>query len=300
VRRAAAIAVALPWVAWALVRWLGLDGRYPVVAAIAYTPYVALTSPLPVVIALVLRRRVVALVAALAGAALVLAVAPRALAGPRPAARGPALTVMTANLFRGRADAAAVVRTARAHGVQVLALEELTPGEVARLDAAGLGRLFPYRLHGSENELFSRAPLRDRSGDAATLRLAGAPPVRVRVVHPLPPLNRPWARDWRAAIRALPGADSRGDVQLLAGDFNATLDHEAMRALLARGYVDAADAAGDGLTWTWPALGHPHTPPITIDHVLVDRRVRALGVTAVGIPGTDHRAVVARLRLPRG
>jgi endonuclease/exonuclease/phosphatase (EEP) superfamily protein YafD len=86
----------------------------------------------------------------------------------------------------------------------------------------------------------------------------------------------------------------------LLGDFNATLDHAALRALLARGYLDAADAAGDGLTWTWPARGHPHTPPIAIDHVLVDRRVRALGVTAVRIPGTDHRALIARLRLPRG
>jgi endonuclease/exonuclease/phosphatase family metal-dependent hydrolase len=178
VRRAVAIAVALPWVAWALVRWLGLDTRYPLVAAIAWTP---------------------------------------------------------------------------------------------------------------------RVPL--RGGGA---RVAGAPPVRVTVVHPLPPLNRSWAPQWGAVMRRLPGADSRGDVQLLVGDFNATLDHRAMRALLGRGYLDAADEVGAGFTWTWPALGHPHTLPITIDHVLVDRRVRALGVTAVRIPGTDHRALIARLRLPRG
>jgi endonuclease/exonuclease/phosphatase (EEP) superfamily protein YafD len=72
-----------------------------------------------------------------------------------------------------------------------------------------------------------------------------------------------------------------------------------LRRLLGRGYADAADAAGDGLTWTWAARDHPHTLPITIDHVLVDRRVRALGVRAVRIPGSDHRALVARLRLPR-
>jgi hypothetical protein len=35
-----------------------------------------------------------------------------------------------------------VVRAARAHGVQILALEELTADELARLDAAGLGRTF--------------------------------------------------------------------------------------------------------------------------------------------------------------
>ena len=299
-RRAVAIAVALPWIAWALVRWLGLDTRYPLVAAIAWTPYVALTSPLPVVLALVLRRRIVALVAGLAGAALVFAVVPRALAGPRPDARGPELTVMTSNLFRGHADAVSVVRAARAHGVQILGLEELTPEELARLDAAGLGRVFPYRRVAGSNALFSRLPLQDGRSHEGIVRVAGAPPVRVKVVHPFPPLNRRWAPVWSARIRALPGSDSRGDVQLLIGDFNATLDHEALRALLARGYTDAADAAGAGLTWTWPARGHPHTLPIAIDHVLVDRRVRALGVTAVRIPGTDHRAVIARLRLPRG
>jgi endonuclease/exonuclease/phosphatase family metal-dependent hydrolase len=142
--------------------------------------------------------------------------------------------------------------------------------------------------------------LRAGGTNEAIARIAGAPPVRVKAVHPLPPLNRRWAPTWSAAMRRLPGSDSRGDVQLLAGDFNATLDHRLLRALLSRGYVDAADAAGAGLTWTWPALGHPHTLPITIDHVLVDRRVRSLGVTAVRIPGTDHRALIARLRLPRG
>jgi hypothetical protein len=69
------------------------------------------------------------------------------------------------------------------------------------------------------------------------------------------------------AIAALPGAGAPGDLQLIAGDFNATLDHRVLRRLLGRGYADAADAAGDGLTWTWPAR--------------------------------DHRALVARLRLPR-
>ena len=294
-RRVIAIAVALPWVAWALVRRLGLDTRYPLVAAIAWTPYVALTSPLPVVVALLMRRRLVALVAGLAGAALVFAVVPRALSGPRPDAAGPKLTVMTSNLFRGRADAASVVRAARAHHVQVLALEELTRDEVVRLDAAGLRGEFPYRRVTGTDGLFSRVPSRD-----GTARVAGAPPVRIMVVHPKPPLNRSWAPQWSAVMRRLPGSDSRGDVQMLAGDFNATLDHRAMRALLGRGYLDAADEAGAGLTWTWPALGHPHTLPITIDHVLVDRRVRALGVTAVRIPGTDHRALIARLRLPRG
>ena len=84
----------------------------------------------------------------------------------------------------------------------------------------------------------------------------------------------------------------------MAGDFNATLDHPELRDLLDRGYTDAADAVGKGLVWTWPAL-KLRAPPLTIDHVLVDRRVRVERVTVVRIPKSDHRAVIAVLRLPR-
>jgi endonuclease/exonuclease/phosphatase family metal-dependent hydrolase len=105
--------------------------------------------------------------------------------------------------------------------------------------------------------------------------------------------------EWRRRLAALPGADERGDVQILAGDFNATLDHPEFRELLDRGYIDAADAVGEGWTPTWPA--HPRRRgalPLTIDHVLVDRRVRVERVTVVGVPRSDHRAVIAVLRLP--
>ena len=88
-------------------------------------------------------------------------------------------------------------------------------------------------------------------------------------------------------------------MQILAGDFNATLDHSEFRALLDRGYLDAADAAGEGWTPTWPAPPKQRRAlPLTIDHILVDRRVRVEKVTVVRIPRSDHRAVIAVLRLP--
>ena len=78
--------------------------------------------------------------------------------------------------------------------------------------------------------------------------------MRIKAVHPRPPVNRDRrARLARRARARCPARDSRGDVQILAGDFNATLDHPELRALLDRGYIDAADAAGSGLVWTWPA-----------------------------------------------
>ena len=56
-RSVVAVVVALPSVVWALLRTLGVELSYPLVALIAFAPYAALTSPVPVVAALVLRRR---------------------------------------------------------------------------------------------------------------------------------------------------------------------------------------------------------------------------------------------------
>jgi hypothetical protein len=71
--------VALPWAALAIVRVLALDGGHPLVSIVAFTPYAALTAPLPVLIALLLRRWWIAVAAAIAAITLVATVLPRAL-----------------------------------------------------------------------------------------------------------------------------------------------------------------------------------------------------------------------------
>ncbi len=300
-RRLVAIVVALPWVVWAVLRTLGVELPFPLVALLAFTPYVALTSPLPVVVALLLRRRGVAVVSALAAVALGLAMVPRALAGPRPDAGGPRLVVMTSNQWLGHADVERLLAVARAHGVDVLSLQELRPEQMPQDRAhavsaagggAGAGR-------GWDRALLAAARAADGVPAELVVDVPGAPPVTIRAVHPAPPVRPAAVGPWRERDRRAAGSDSRGDVRILAGDFNATLDHPELRRLLDRGYTDAADAAGDGFTWTWPARPRGHTPKLTIDHVLVDRRVRVESVTVVRIPNTDHRAVIAVLRLPR-
>jgi endonuclease/exonuclease/phosphatase family metal-dependent hydrolase len=89
-----------------------------------------------------------------------------------------------------------------------------------------------------------------------------------------------------------------GPLRVILGDFNATLDHAAFRDLLDDGYVDAADATGDGLAPTWS--GGPLNLPITIDHVVLDARLGVRATSVHTIAGSDHRAVVAELVLPRG
>jgi endonuclease/exonuclease/phosphatase family metal-dependent hydrolase len=296
------------------VRTLGLETGGRVLPAMAFTPYVGLTAPVPLIVALALRRRTVAVLCAAATVALALALLPRALAGPEPSvAGGVPLRTMTANLYVGRGDARAVVDLVGRHRVDVLALQELTPQELRRLDAAGLRRLLPYRdvdaRPGARGTgLFARRPLRalpqinsiNLMGEPrAALRLTGAPAVEVGAVHPPPPING-QVGTWRHMLREIPRPQlASPTLRLVLGDFNATLDHEELHDLLGDGgYVDAADATGEGYRTTWPA-GRRFPPEITIDHVLVDPRIAVRDVSVHTIPRSDHRAVIAVLELPR-
>ena len=105
-------------------------------------------------------------------------------------------------------------------------------------------------------------------------------------------------RGWVKDLAALP-APAPDVLRVLAGDFNATFDHAALRAVLGRGYDDAARAVGRGRAWTWRPLRLPF-PRLGLDHVLVDPRIRVASVNLVRVAGSDHRSVVADLVLPRG
>ena len=87
-------------------------------------------------------------------------------------------------------------------------------------------------------------------------------------------------------------------MRILAGDFNATLDHRELRRLIGRGYHDAAEQAGSGLRMTWPTTKSPLPALVSIDHVLADRRVKVASARTVAVPGSDHRGVLVDLILP--
>jgi endonuclease/exonuclease/phosphatase (EEP) superfamily protein YafD len=83
---------------------------------------------------------------------------------------------------------------------------------------------------------------------------------------------------------------------VLAGDLNATLDHSPLRAAL-RSCADAADRVGAGGTATWPSSS-PRWAGVAIDHVLVPPAAGVTGFAVTNLPGSDHRAVLATVRLP--
>ena len=99
-------------------------------------------------------------------------------------------------------------------------------------------------------------------------------------------------------MRALPPTGD-GGLRVLAGDFNATLDHaELRRPARTAATATPAEQAGGGLRTTWSTEASPLPPTVTIDHVLADRRVRVASARPVTIPGSDHRGVLAELVLP--
>ncbi|MGA8113639.1 MAG: endonuclease/exonuclease/phosphatase family protein, partial [Actinocatenispora sp.] len=218
--------------------------------------------------------------------------------------------VMTVNLRVGAADAATIVRLVRDDRVDLVAMQEYTPAAKTRLSRAGLDSALPYRVGDSEplgigSALYSRFPLTGGSTPTgpggfvqatATLRPPHAAPVVVRSVHPCAPFTAAHQECWRRGLTGEPHARPDGPVRLLLGDFNATLDHPALRRLVGFGYHDAAERAGTGLRPTWPADRYP---VITLDHVLADTRIGVRAASAHTVPGTDHRALTAVLTLPR-
>ena len=140
-------------------------------------------------------------------------------------------------------------------------------------------------------------------GNTNTLPSVVADPVdgdgpRIVAVHAVAPIR--WEfRNWRSDLDWL-AEQCSGENVIMAGDFNATLDHFAGRGIdggdLGR-CRDAAVAGGAGGLGTWPTdlpelLGSP------IDHVMATPgwRVDAVRVVAeVDGSGSDHRPIVATL-----
>lgn len=311
---------ALPWVlalpaaVWAVFRIAGWDDRYPMAQLMAFTPYVAAGSLVPLAVLLVWRRWAAAGLAAVTAVALAVVVLPRWFADgdPMAGAAGASLRVMSANVLVGSAGPAELVDLVRAHRVDVLALQEVTPEYLVAADAAGMRGELPYRvdyaLPGVEGSaLLSRHPLRDDGVRVnpggfrqarAEVSVPGGGTVLVESAHPL----APWADFvtplWKRGFEGQPRATPEGPVRVLLGDFNATLDHHLLRDLIGSGYRDAADVLGRGFAGTWGPYDEDPIPPVTLDRVLADRRVGVKDFQVLELPGSDHRPVYAELVLP--
>lgn len=123
----------------------------------------------------------------------------------------------------------------------------------------------------------------------------------VIAVHAVSPIQFEMS-NWRSDLDWL-AAQCTGDDIIMAGDFNATIDHMAGRAPVDPAVLgdcrDAALSAGSAAVGTWPAsapmlLGSP------IDHVLTTPNWQVDSMSVIGsrdASGSDHRPIVATLSL---
>ena len=300
---------------WSIARLTGAD-KVPLLAGLlipvlAFTPYAAVGSLVAIVYAAALRRWAATGVAVAVAVIFAATVLPRAVGTPAPVAKGPLLRVLTANLRFGHADAKTLVDLVRRRQVDLLNVEEFTSQAAAAFDRAGLAALLPYKIiapmnGASGSGLYSRYRLRGRPMPPLSITGLAMPhadmdvpgsggAVEVMAVHLARPLNPAGVAQWGRGFSWLPTGSSGAGVRVIAGDFNATLDHAPLRELLRGGYVDAADATGTGLI---PTFRKRLWPPVTIDHVLADARCAVRQVAVYHLPNSDHRALFAALRLP--
>lgn len=263
-----------------------------------------------VAVVLVWRRRAVA-----AGIAVLLVVwnalpvVQRALAeSPSLACTGPAFTVATVNLqFSNRSQQTALAWLA-AHPADVIVVQELTgawaqalAGSDAHLHRFLLTREDPYGIG-----VLSRWPL--ESAGAIDLAGDGLPSIegivdiegrRVRLLglHTRWPVLPEVARMRDAALVGAAGIARDSDLPvILLGDLNLTPDSPEFTRLLDE---SALRDVVSGRRWrpTWQAGFWPLA--LRIDHVLVSPQLCVEAVEVGPSIGSDHRPVIARLRLPR-
>lgn len=129
---------------------------------------------------------------------------------------------------------------------------------------------------------------------AVVMPVSGTGPTIV-AVHAVAPRIEDMER-WRSDLSWIADQCPQGDF-IMAGDFNATVDH-MMRLGVDGGDIgychDAATRTGTGFIGTWPAE-YPELVGAPIDHVMASQNWEPTGSLVLDAAGSDHRALVVQL-----
>ena len=201
---------------------------------------------------------------------------------------------------------AAAIRNANP---DIILLQEVTWQNWQALEATGVFAGYQYSFVSQAGTdglaMWSKSPL----SDTELLESKGFPTQRARTVigdkeltiynvHTRAPVNgrsEYWYDDL-ATLRNRLSRDS-GPV-LAAGDYNASYQHPAFRAILKAGFKDAAPASGHGLSRTWPLDrmgGGVFGGYVRLDHVLFNDRLKVSEYATAPGNGSDHNALRASL-----
>jgi endonuclease/exonuclease/phosphatase (EEP) superfamily protein YafD len=289
--------------------------RFPLVALAALRPHVTATA-LAAAASLAAHPRTRPLAAGIGSAALASAAAlgARARRTGGVAPQGAAvtdLTVLAANVLVGRADTGALATLLERERPDLVSLPEAGPDYrdkllplVAELGYQAWASTAPGTSDGEGVVLLAAARMgaltvtSGREMRHRYLRATGGALERRSffAVHPEAPMGPMRTARWESDIAHIARWCAESPGPIVAGDFNATADNTAFRAVLRR-CRSAADGTGKGLVGTFPAAV-PTWCGIQIDHVLVPEEARTTRFEVLPIPGSDHRAVLAGISLP--
>jgi endonuclease/exonuclease/phosphatase (EEP) superfamily protein YafD len=107
---------------------------------------------------------------------------------------------------------------------------------------------------------------------------------------------RPGSK-WRSDLAELGNRARPAPESFIVGDLNAGPWHPAFRRLTRSKWRDAANVVGQGLRPTWPSWSPLPISPV--DHVLVSPGLGVAGADTLAIAGSNHRALIATLVIPR-
>jgi endonuclease/exonuclease/phosphatase (EEP) superfamily protein YafD len=220
------------------------------------------------------------------------------------AASAPTIRIVSANVYDQNPVPAEAATALVAQDADVLMVVELTQPMLRALESAGVDDRYPYRLIGhfsgrktATESIFSRVPfvvantppIGDQDFPLVTIDV-GDSTIDLFAVHVESPLHDvdEWNREL-VRIRELSSGDQHPVI--IAGDFNSTRWSPEFGHLLSSGLVDASEAAGDGLTFSWPVGRLLPFPVMRLDHALGSDGVAPTVVKDLTIPGSDHRAL---------
>ncbi|HEY1738476.1 MAG TPA: endonuclease/exonuclease/phosphatase family protein, partial [Acidimicrobiia bacterium] len=231
----------------------------------------------------------------------------------------PRLTIAVANVFVGNPTPQRTAAELVHSGVEVIVVNEVTDRFLECIDELGGDVWFPHRIidHDGHPEyttaVFSRRAFGAGSGlvvAPASLRVIRAhfdldgTPLTLLATHLEANIERGAHPRWRAQVASLAALGAQAPSRtIIAGDLNSSIDRPSLDDLLERGYTDAHVSLGLGLD---PSLKLAPRGPLAamgavarVDHLLMGGDVRAVEISRLRAPGSDHLPFAATIAVRR-